>query len=269
MENKFYNIVFVVLVYKNTDVLRDFFENLDFPQSKVIVVNSYYDNKSSLECKSVAKQYDADFIECENRGYGYGNNIGVSYAISRYSFKFLVISNSDVIIKDFKGLENINIDKAIMSPETKMLTGKRQNPDTPWKLPLLFEVTSIALRYDMSWLYTLTHIYTRLAREIFLVMNRITNKRVTKIFSPHGSFFIVTSSAIKELHPLFDDRMFLYNEEWYLAMKARLLSIPVYYCPFLKILHLEGASSDTNKDAFLKYNKQSYTIFYKWLKSHN
>lgn len=260
--------IFIILVYKNTEVLRDFFGSFNVPDSKIIVVNSYYDDKSLEECRKIASSFDADFIEIENRGYGYGNNIGIQYALEHYSFKYIVVSNSDVIIKEFGYLEQLNLDKAIIAPETRMLTGKRQNPDTPWKLPYLFEITNIALKYNWGWLYLLTHIYTRLSRELFFVVNKILGKDLTPIFSAHGSFFIVTEEAAKDLYPLFDNRMFLYNEEWFLALKARYANIPIYYCPKLKILHLEGASSDNSNNAFFKYNQQSYSILYNWIKSH-
>lgn len=261
-----YNFIFVVLVYKNTDVLLSFFENLNVCNSKVIVVNSYYDKLSSVDCRNIAVRYNADFIECENKGYGYGNNIGINYAMSNYSFNYLIVSNSDIIIKDLNYLSQINIKKAIIAPETRMLTGKRQNPDTPWKLPFIFELTNIALKYDKKWLYFLTHVYTRLSRELFFIINLFLGKELTKIFSAHGSFFIVTELAIKELYPLFDDRMFLYNEEWYMAMKARYANVPILYCPKLKVLHLEGASSDNSNNSFFKFNKQSFTILYNWIK---
>ena len=50
-------------------------------------------------------------------------------------------------------------------------------------------------------------------------------------------------------------------------MKARLKKVPIYYCPQIKVLHLEGASSDTSKTIGLKYNKQSFAILYEWLKN--
>lgn len=263
-----HKFIFVVLVYKNTDVLKFFFDNLNIENRKVIVVNSYFDDISLQICKEIADEKGADFVAIENKGYGFGNNAGIQYVLDRYTFDYLIVSNSDVIIKDFNYLDLIRIDQAIIAPETRMLTSKRQNPDTPWKLPFLFEVTNIALKYNKPWLYLLTHIYTRLSREIFFLFNKVFPKDFTKIFSAHGSFFIISEKATKILHPLFDDRMFLYNEEWYLAMKARYNDIPIFYCPKLKVLHLEGASSDNSSNTFFKYNQQSFAILYHWIKEH-
>lgn len=265
---KEFKYVFVVLVYKNIDVLNDFFNSFCISDAKVIVVNSFFDSSSLEKCKKIALQNNANFIPIENKGYGYGNNIGIAYAIKHYYFKYLVVSNSDVIIKDLSCLESFNEPNAIIAPETRMISNKRQNPSTPWKLPFLFEITHYALKKNNKFLYTLTHIYTRLSRELFFIYARLFKKTKYKIFSPHGSFIIATQEAVHTLHPLFDDNMFLYNEEWYLAMKARINEVTIYYCPDIKILHLEGASSDTSSNAFFKYSKQSYDVFYKWIKTN-
>ncbi len=263
-----YDIVYVVLVYKNTLIAKDFFKHLSQGSHRVIIVNSYFDNLSFDECRQIALTNNADFIPIENKGYGYGNNIGIQFAVDNYVFNYLIVSNSDIIIQNIAYLDSISINKAIIAPETRMLTGKRQNPDTPWKLPYLFEMTNLALKHNKPWLYFLTHIYTRLSREVFFLYTAIYKKEMYNIFSAHGSFFVVTEQAVKELHPLFDDNMFLYNEEWYLAMKAKYADVPIYYCPVLKVLHLEGASSDANNKVLFRYNQQSYSVLYNWIKMH-
>lgn len=256
----------VVLVYKNIDVLKEFFHKINLPNSHVVVVNSFYDEKSKEECKVTAEQNNADFIAIENKGYGYGNNIGVKYANENYDYDFLLLSNSDIILKDVTCLRNVKDDTAlVIAPEIRMLTGKRQNPDTPWRLPFLFHITHIALSKDMRWLYMLSHIYTRMSREIFFIIRKLLHPRHLKIFSAHGSLIIFTKKAIEVLYPLFDDRMFLYNEEWYLGEKARRCGVPIVYYPELKVLHLEGASSDALSNSLFQYNKQSFDIFYRWL----
>lgn len=236
----------------------------------VVVVNSFYDEISKDECRLTAEQNNADFIAVENKGYGYGNNIGVKYIIDNYDYDFLLLSNSDIIIKDLDYLRNVNVcSMSVIAPLTRMLTGKKQNPDTPWRLPFLFYITHIALSKNIGWLYTLTHIYTRLSREFFFLIRSLLPFRHFKIFSAHGSFIVFTKPAVDTLYPFFDDRMFLYNEEWYLGEKARRWGVPIYYYPELQVLHLEGASSDTNSQSLFKNNKQSFDIFYRWLCNSN
>lgn len=260
MKNK-YSIIFVVLVYKNIEVLKDFFITLHLQNSKVVVVNSFYDDESQKECELVAKNNNADFIEIPNKGYGYGNNIGTKYAMDHYDYDFLVLSNSDIVIKKIDNLDMYKGKNMVIAPKTVMKTGKHQNPDTPWELKFIYPMLSYALNHKNGLVYTLCHICTRLSRELFRVGSTLIKKDKYKIFSAHGSFIIFTKEAVERLYPFFDDEMFLYNEEWYLALKAKSNKIPIYYIPSIEVLHLEGASSgsiDYSEQDKLSYNILNY-----------
>ena len=101
MENPKYDIVFVVLVYRNTDDLKDFFLHNHIKNSHVIVVNSYYDDVSEGDFRKIAEDNGASFISVPNKGYGAGNNRGIEYALEHFNFDFLVISNADIQISKF------------------------------------------------------------------------------------------------------------------------------------------------------------------------
>ena len=88
--NNSYDIVFVVLVYRNTDDLKDFFLHNHIKNSHTIVVNSYYDDKSEGFFSKIAEENGASFISVPNKGYGAGNNRGVEYALEHFDFEFLV-----------------------------------------------------------------------------------------------------------------------------------------------------------------------------------
>lgn len=251
-----YKYLFVVLVYKNTEVLDSFFKNFSFDRSKVIVVNSFFDEESLISCKQIANNYSADFISIDNKGYGYGNNIGAKYAIDNYVFDFLILSNSDVIIKQFSGLDKYRNETCIIAPKTVMETGKYQNPDTPWELKFIYPMLSYALNKKSRIVYTMCHIFTRLSREVFRLYACVVRKEMYKIFSAHGSFIIFTQFATRKLYPFFDNEMFLYNEEWYLALKARKNDVPIFYVPSIEVLHLEGASSVS-----IEYSEQDRLSF--------
>jgi GT2 family glycosyltransferase len=59
----------------------------------------------------------------------------------------------------------------------------------------------------------------------------------------HGSFIIFGRNALDTLFPVFNEKMFLYNEELYLGLRAKQLNIPIYFIPSLRVLHMEGASA--------------------------
>lgn len=78
IEHLKYRVVFVVLVYRNTQDLRDFFKYIDIKDSHTIVVNSYYDEQTVIEFKKIALKAEADFISVPNKGYGAGTTLELS-----------------------------------------------------------------------------------------------------------------------------------------------------------------------------------------------
>ena len=263
MSNKpYFSTIIVVLVYKNIAVLKDFFRSLSMDSCKVIVVNSFYDEKSLKECEDVARINDAIFLPIPNKGYGYGNNVGVKYALDNYSFDFLVLSNSDIEIKKIELLKKFKCEDIIIAPKTIMRTGKHQNPDTPWELPFIYPMLSYALNKKSKLVYVLCHICTRLSREVFRLYAFIIRKERYRIFSAHGSFVIFTKKSAAKMYPFFDEEMFLFNEEWYLALKARKMNVPTYFIPQIEVFHYEGASS--NNIVYSEQDKLSFnTLNYK------
>ena len=242
-----YKFVFVVLVYRNTDVLEGFFSSLKdkVENYRVILVNSYYDDKSEGDCKEYAVRYDCDFIAIPNKGYGAGNNVGIQYALSHYTFDFVVISNSDIIIKKFDSLDEYIGRECIIGVETIMLTGKKQNPSIGYNFllnKLYFFFSRKGYQYDSHFLITGSHVCSRLSKWLTYLKLLIFNKQVIRVFTVHGSFVTLTAPAIKKLAPIFSDEMFLYNEELYLCLKARQHGIPLYYDKRNVVNHLEGAS---------------------------
>ena len=62
-----YDFIFIVLVYRNTKDLKDFFDSYNLANSKVIVVNSFYDKESECEFKNIAEANNADFLSVPNK----------------------------------------------------------------------------------------------------------------------------------------------------------------------------------------------------------
>ena len=258
-----YKYVFVVLVYKNIEVLKDFFQSLHLSDYKVVVVNSYYDDASLKECQETALVNKADFIPIENKGFGYGNNVGLKHAMENYSFDYLILSNSDIQINSLDFLSVIKETSAIVAPYTHLPSGKVQNPNIPWRMRKLLKLFKVAYDRESNMLLLFAHILTRGSRELFRVYSLIKKKTFYKIYCCHGSFMIFTKKAVDALFPVFDDRVFLYNEELYLAERSRIKNIPIYYCPKIDVLHLEGASSGISFD-FCRF-KESYSILDEWM----
>ena len=72
-----------------------------FDSYRVIIVNNYYDDETKDNVFNIACNYDCDFINANNDGYGAGNNRGIELAMAKYKFKYLIVSNTDIEILSF------------------------------------------------------------------------------------------------------------------------------------------------------------------------
>ena len=258
---KLYDFVFGVLVYRNTKDLKDFFSNLKVANSRVIVVNSYYDDKSRDEFEVIALNNGADFINVENRGYGYGNNVGVSYALNNYSFKYLIISNADIEIQQFS-LADLGQSDGIIAPDIRTRTNKRQNPFNPFNSTLFNHLAYVGYKHDLKWLLYIGICLNKVLRSIFYIL-----KNSGEIYASHGAFVIFSYNSLKKLAPIYNEDMFLFGEECHLAVKAHRLNIKTIYEPSIIIKHKEDGSTSLLGNQY-KYTKESFMCFYEyWYKN--
>ena len=122
MQERF-KYIFVVLTYRNTEDIIDLLDSMkrQVEDYKVVVVNSFYDEETATIIESIAKKYDAVFINVENKGYSYGNNRGIEYALKNYAFEWLVIANPDTVIKKFD-FSTLNVEMpVVIAPEIRNL----------------------------------------------------------------------------------------------------------------------------------------------------
>lgn len=257
-----YDFIFIVLVYRNIHDLVQFFDCFTVPNSKVIVVNSYYDEKTKNEFEEIAKANSAIFLNRPNGGYGAGNNYGVDYAIKNFEFDYLVISNADVMIEKFLISDIFHYKNEIIAPQIIAKCGRNQNPNMPYILPRWDE----NFRY---WCYKNNHsilIYLSYAisrvRKILFNLSILGNSSAKKIYSAHGCFIIFPYMVIKKLHPLFNPEMFLFHEELHLAKMAQKQGISTIYNSNIKIRHKEDGSISFLSEKDFDLSKQSYLVYY-------
>ena len=263
MAKEIFDFVFVVLVYRNTEDLKDFFHSFGVPKAKVIVVNSFYDDTSENEFRRLANLFAADFISVPNKGYGAGNNAGVKYAQEHYEFKYLVISNADIKI------ENLNIalleryGEAIVAPKILNLGGRNQNPSSPFYPGRIYSaIKAWCFKGDHHKLIWGVYAYSRFTKILYYMISPVRKK----IFSAHGAFVILPSNIVRKLAPLYNEQMFLFIEEEYLGLRAHRLGIDTMYAPEIVIRHKEdGSMNMANINTFDK-EKQSYLVYYEYYK---
>ena len=260
-----YSIIFVVLVYRNTSDLLDFFKSNHIGDSHTIVVNSYYDEETEAKFKSIALQYHADFLSVPNKGYGFGNNRGIEFALSHYKFRYLIISNADIEIENFNINDLQQYNESIIAPRIVSLDGKEQNPCAPYG-PIKMEAFLRNVVYknrhtNLIWLF---FIWSRLKKELFHIIYPLQKR----IFAAHGAFVIIPYNIINKLVPLYNERMFLFNEEAHLGKLAKKNGIATIYVPSIVIRHKEDGSMKVASVDVFEMERLSYIEYYnKWFKN--
>lgn len=257
MDKKHFNTVFVVLVYRNTDDLVDFFQSFTIENSKVIVVNSFYDTDSDNEFKRIALTNNADFITVPNKGYGAGNNRGIEFAISNYEFNFLIISNADITIRNFSNDLLQKNKNCIIAPKILTKSGKNQNPSSPFK-PNKFMECLLYRTYkgNHSKLVIIFYAWSRFQKIIYYLIQKFKKE----IYSPHGAFIIIPQDILLKLTPIFNEDVFLFYEENHLGKLAQSKGIKTIYTSKIIIDHKEDGSVslmninnfDLMRDAYIK-----------------
>ena len=261
-----FDFVYVVLTYRNTKDLSSFFINNTITDSKVIVVNSFYDKSTEVEFQRISNENLADFINVENLGYGNGNNKGVEFAINNYEFKFLIISNPDVAIIKMDKKYLLNSPKNIIyAPKIFTLKKKNQNPyiyNFSFNIRKVFYFACIKnITYLKYFIFFINSVF----RRIFNLLVTFSKKDFYKIYSCHGSFIIIGEEALKLLKNPFYNDMFLFNEEHFFARKAKLNKIDIRYLPQkVEVKHFEDGSTDLNNKQLKNHMSESYIKYFEY-----
>jgi len=94
----------VCIVVLNWNALKETIECIDslreikYPQYKLIIVdNASSNNDAHVLCEMYSQIADI-ILAKENYGYTGGNNIGIEYAIEKYSPDYILILNNDIIV---------------------------------------------------------------------------------------------------------------------------------------------------------------------------
>lgn len=259
-----YDIVFIVLVYRNVLDLKEFFGSNRIPNSKTIVVNSFYDEDSDNRFRKIAELNDADYLSVPNRGYGAGNNRGCEYAMAHYQFKCLIISNADITIEKF----SINIlekyPNCIIAPKLLTLKGKNQNPSSPFKPSKFGSYLQYQIyKYNFMHIVVLFYALSRIMKLVFYVIKPFKKY----IFSAHGAFMIIPYNVLCMMGTLFNEEMFLFFEENHVGYLAEKKGTKTIYSNDIVVRHKEdGSVSLEYKNVFVPMRNSYMKLYEYWNK---
>lgn len=266
-EKTHYDFIFIILVYKNYYDLQDFLKsqhNID-GAFKNVVVNSYCDRESEARIENVSNDNGCDFLSIPNKGYSFGNNVGVKHAVENYNFDYLIVSNPDIIIAsiDFKSFSDYK--NVIIGPNIYCRNGKNQNPvyyNEKDKVIKFFQMLSIKTKiFDFIYFAS---VYNKIQKLIKKVSLGKKNSFI-EVYALHGSFLIFSYGALEKLnfHP-FDEEMFLFAEEDLLALKAKYFNIKMIFNRNNSVFHKEDGSIKISSINKKKVALQSLEYLYKY-----
>lgn len=263
MDKKKVGFVFVVLVYRNVEDIVDLLKSIKKQVSdyKAIIVNNFFDDITKRQFEEIADKYHCDFINCENRGYGAGNNAGIRFAVEKYEFDYLIISNPDIVIRAFPEDEIRQYGAGVLGCAIHNLAHKNQNPMLAKNNRLATKLLYKGLKEKSGlWIFGGQAI-NRIQRDCARYLLSKKKKRDRKIYQVHGSFLIFSSSVIEKIGAPYDEKMFLFGEEGYLAYLLEQKNIPSYYCPEVQVLHKEDGSMKFRNDVDEECRKASIYFF--------
>lgn len=259
--------VFVILVYKNTDDIKDYIKNIKKLNinSEIIIVNSYYDDKSKNIFESIAKSNNCVFINVENKGYGYGNNRGIEYANKAFDYEYIIISNPDIYIKEFNETNLERYNDSVIGPIIKTKCGKNQNPYWYIENKLAEKLIYLGCKNLSKISLYIGIIWNKIIREVGLRKFNISNKRFQKVFAVHGSFLILPKIVLNKIGMPYDEDMFLFAEESHLAHLLKKHNIETYITKDISIIHYEDGSMSVSSINSKEESRKSVIKYYEKL----
>ena len=215
-----------------------------------VVVDNGSSNKS---CEILREKYkereDIDVLPLrENVGFARGNNEGCIFLREKYNCDFYIFSNSDIVVPDniftwiYQTYNKYQCD--LLAPDIYAPNlGIHQNPIKNYtRIPLVVRAKIIKKKCEII-----------LAKLGFI---RNKSKRSCEQFASddkqlfnhpiHGSFIISNNKIFNYYDTFFDNRTFLYMEEYLLFLRCMNAGLKTMVSSDNHVIHLQGKSTDVN-----------------------
>lgn len=211
---------------------------------KIVIVDNSSTNDSYKIISNEFQHYtNVSVIESyENGGYGKGNNFGCRYAVAHYSdVDTLAIMNPDVRLENIEIINNMlntlrdNPDCAIVGASTISSDGVFIPGYSIWNIPNDKEVV-------MNYATPLKR-----SRSCKMISNGIA-----AVDCVLGAFFMTPLNKFVELG-MFDENMYLYNEENVLGIKCKQKGYSVLW--LINDYYIHGISKNKNEKKVNKLKK--------------
>lgn len=238
----------VILNYNDYKTTKEYLDTIT--KFKLIDHIIVVDNNSTDGSLEKLKEYNSKKVDVissgENKGYAFGNNVGIKYLRENYNCKYVFVSNPDIIVREdviktlIKDLETYDV----VAPIIKQYNGDIYG----WMLP--------SFKKEIN---TITS--NRLFKNACTYPNEYFDKDVKEVDVVPGCFFAIKDEALKKAGD-FDEHTFLYFEENILAYKLKKLNIKSYVDTTVSVIHNLSVSVDKSIKKTKKYKTLIKSMFY-------
>lgn len=203
---------------------------------KIVIVDNNSTDEEKEKLRTIKHRKVKIIENSENKGYSYAINIGAKYLISLYGKCNIVVSNSDVIIKDEKHIKELlktllNKDVAVASP----VIFENGELNRGWKITTPKE--------DILMMLPKVYSFFEKRFRYYKEEHYMDKESVVDVVS--GCFFLIKSTVLEEIDFL-DENVFLYYEENILAKKLKQLGLKSVINNQVVIIHNHSVTIDKN-----------------------
>lgn len=221
----------------------------DFDMHYVVVDNGSSNGSYDILRKTFENNNDVDVIKLsENLGFANGNNAGCDYLRENYNCDYFIFSNSDILVPEniFIWINNtFNKHKCdLLGPDIYAPNlGVHQNPIKEYtRIPLIVSVKIIKKKCEIILAkFGFVRNKSKRSYEQFAFDDKqIFNHPI------HGSFIISNNKIFNFYDTFFDNRTFLYMEEYLLFLRCMNSGLKTMISLDNHVIHLQGKSTDVN-----------------------
>lgn len=243
---------FVVLQYNQPEVTARCLESLQRLDGAgrpvhVVVVDNGSEPAAVARSQELFGNRSGITLICtqENLGFARGNNVGYRHARNVLGAEFIAVINNDTVIEDIQFIPRCTgtfdvCPFSVLGPDIVTPDGRRENP---WNDHV----------YDAAEWRSLIELFgsQRTAweaggpAEFRRVGQRTPEAEGLREAVLQGAAYVLSPVFLADREAVFDERTFLYGEEFLLAVDCLLSGHLTLYAPTIKILHEEGVSTAT------------------------
>lgn len=220
---------------------------------KVYVIDNSSRENSRIVCSSYPK---AEYQQHENTGYGSSHNIGIKKSIE-VGADYHVVLNPD-----------IRFESNVLQELANYMS---ENQDVGYILPKVVYPNG-----ELQYLCKLLPTPSDLIFRRFLPKTKKTEEKndryilkqsgYDKIMNPpclSGCFMFLNCKILKEHNLYFDDKFFMYFEDFDLMRRIHKVSKTIFY-PHVSIIHDHARESYKSKKMLIQHIKSAIKYFNKW-----